>query len=570
MTEYFKAKQWAITGALEKISRRDATAQLQARGASVTSSVTTKTHFLVSVSFDPANARWLSNKETKARQYNIPIFNEAQLIAILAGEEPAAIEALSPVVEIEEIPSRDALEHFRDLVYGELTQTGWETICDLIDQIAPEDRPIVLDYLQGNLSDASTVEWVFSPHNYFWSVLQTLNPRTLPPRWLFEVLRGEDHPKLALVRVANLAGQKINATLINGLIRCTHLSHIKAVNLNDNPIPMKAWGDLLQSPLMRQPESLHLGKLKISADGAALMAHAPLQSTLTHLMLSKVELLRGAASAFFASPAWANLTFLQAHTIKSTEDVHAALAAATHIKKLTHLTWTDVNGQDASLAALLSARHLSGLRFLSLRRQQNSAVPEVALRAIAQATDMNSLEHLDIMTTYWSPIDHPGLPELLAAPHLASLKILFMSTDPQGLEALADATHLRALQHLELNNQFPGVDAWERLLTASHLDDLLELHITAALPPGFVGRLLSSDRMPRLASFALSRTHLDSDDIDALIKATHRTPLQNLHAYIHNDVSTRQLSAAVKADHLPEDFKRILNWELHQRKSNKK
>ena len=88
----FKGKTWAVTGAIPGMSRREAFEALKERGAKPTKSVSSKTDVLVSSGYTPGEHRWLSNKEIKARQNNIPIINEEQFLALLRGESLETVE----------------------------------------------------------------------------------------------------------------------------------------------------------------------------------------------------------------------------------------------------------------------------------------------------------------------------------------------------------------------------------------------------------------------------------------------------------------------------------------------
>ena len=70
---------YVITGTLERFSRDDAKARLEALGAKVTDSVSAKTTGLV-VGEDPG-----SSKLTKAQKAEVPILSEDDLVALLGG-----------------------------------------------------------------------------------------------------------------------------------------------------------------------------------------------------------------------------------------------------------------------------------------------------------------------------------------------------------------------------------------------------------------------------------------------------------------------------------------------------
>ena len=72
---------YVITGTLERMSREDATAALEALGAKVAGSVSSKTTGLV-VGEEPGGS-----KVKGAQKHGTPVLSEDELVALLGGEE---------------------------------------------------------------------------------------------------------------------------------------------------------------------------------------------------------------------------------------------------------------------------------------------------------------------------------------------------------------------------------------------------------------------------------------------------------------------------------------------------
>ena len=574
MTEYFAGKTWVITGSLKDISRREASAQLEALGAKVTGSVSSKTDFLVSAEYDPDNVRWLSNKEKKARQLNIPIFNEAQLLAALSGGTVAEIEARAPEVEDIEIAPRDALESFRELAYGGLTRSDWDEICRLVDQCPDNAVEVVVDYLEGNLpTHPEPVLWQSSVGYAYQERITFQDPRALTPHWLIETLRGDNHPKLKLVRVADFSGQKINGAPGDKLLASEHLSELRVLNLSHNPTPKKFWAKVPRSPLFKHLKYLHIGRNAFDKRISEAFAEASFSESLTHLNLEEVSFQRGAAEVFFSGDFLSGLTFLRGdHLRAGREDLHDLLACAP-IEHLRFLRWTDVLGTDEGFARLMQAGCLDGLEYLDLSCNFFS---RAACEAIARSRALASLQHFsmhDNISWRWKregeAPDLGAVSEIVRAPQLTNLRSLHLSVDNDSLGAFFEATHLDKLEHLHLACRDENPDAFERLLSAGHLSGLKSLWIAENAPSDFVGRLMRSEALPNLEDFNCYSfsTNMGDGGLMDLAAATHRANLKRFDAYHYGEISDEAAEAIRSSAHPPgspigQFIKDRLEWSL--------
>ncbi len=571
MTEYFQDKRWAITGSLKDISRREATAQLKERGAAVTGSVSSKTDFLVSVDYDPDQARYLSSKEKRARQLGIPIFNEAQLLAVLRGEDPIAVDALGTApTPLEEVSTRDALEGFRELVYGEMTDERWEEVCGLLDRCDEAALPLVVDYLQQNLpAPPEAIALDTRGHYYHLSVWDRFaDPCQLPKSWIYEILRGEQSAKFSVVRAANFAGQKLNGKSGRKILECQSLTELRALKLDNNPTPARLWHELAASTNMRHLQYLHMGRNKISPATADKLTAATFAANLRHLRLEEVTFQKDAARRLLTSPLAKGLVSLNlSKTSSQTEDLFTVLADSPCIDTLTDLHLHNVPHPLDGLATLLRSRRLGQVRAMLI------GTPEpcpALVDALAEAP-FEGIE--DLKLTRLRPYDRidpivPGVGRALAAPQMASLRTLSVDTDEEGLRGVIGATHITQLEQLHIQTNGASTETWDGMLGAPQFQQVRLLRINGPVPQGFLGRLLASDRMPLLErlyhnNFAKG---MNDDDLRGILNATHRTNLKEMRANLDRDnTSTTLLQSVVDAPHVPYHVQLDARWQIEQR-----
>jgi hypothetical protein len=563
MTEYFQSKRWAITGRLTEISRKEATAQLKERGASVTGGVTSATNFLVSGGYDPNESRFLSSKEKSARQFGIPIFNEPQLLAILAGETPDLVEELAPEKEeVVPVGTRDALEGFRELVAEELTEGTWTQICELLDRCEDRDLAVVLPYVESFVGDDGPcpVTWWDDSEAPNYHHLRLADPRSLPSHWVLEMLGGGNHPKYALARVADLRRQKIKAEIANNLLACEHLGALRALDLADNAPPNKFWKAAATLPQFAKLSFLGIGGSKINASTTSALAAAGFAQTLDTLKLDGTAFTgNGAAAALFADGAFSNLERLDVSGVKSPAGtIHYAVREATHISGLTHLAWNRVAGAAEGFGHVVAGEQFAGLTHL---RYTDRGLGRASLTAIAQARHLQSLKALTVLDTGWQTPEG-GMDDVMAATQFGGVQALTVSVDPPGLDALMRATHLESLTQLYVTFGREQSDAWELFFTAPQFRSLERLYLGGNLPAGFLGRLLASDALPAMTHLQVYGTGMTDMDLRALVGATHRSNLVELKLHSEQgEVTTPVIDTVLEAAHVPDSgLKDSLRW----------
>lgn len=564
MTEYFAGKRWAITGRLTEISRKEATAQLKELGAAVTGGVTSKTDFLVSGGYDPNETRFLSSKEKTARQRGIPIFNEPQLLAILAGDEPELIEELAPEQEVAEpVGTRDALEGFRELVHEELDEGTWARICELLDRCEARDLPVVLKYVESSLGDDGPcpVEWWSDSPSARYHRIRPIDPRALPSAWVLELLGGSDHPKFGIARVGDFRRQKIKGAIGDNLLACSHLGRLRALDLVDNAPPMKFWKAVAEAPQFAKLSYLGIGGSKLNASTTGALAAAPFVSTIDTLVLDGTSFPGTSARPFFVDGVWPRLTRLEVSYAKSPAgNLHDALRDSAHIDGLTHLIWKQVEGSASGFGRLVAAPQFASVTHLHYAARDMGTD---SLEALAGATHLRDIRQLTLLDLGYG--DGPeAMSAVLGAPQFESVEELVVSVDNAGVEALMRATHMERLRSLYVTFGREPTTAWEDLLTAPHLQGLERLHLRGRLPDGFLARFFASGALPGLKRLQIHNTSLDDDALRAIAAADHWA-LEDLDAHAGDGVTADAVKTAMSAEHLPDHgLRSALRWTLDQ------
>ena len=552
---YFKGKAWAVTGALDGMSRSDAHKALEARGARVVTSVSSKTDYLVSADYDPSEAVNFSRKELEARKHSIPIFNDAQLQALLAGEALEVVEELAPeVAPIEEVGSRDALEAFRDLLYDEPNPSTWEQLCALVDQCSAADLPIVVDYLEGNLA-----AWPEAPETWGNYARRHEMLRRLPPEWRQDVFHGVNSPKLRLIRAVDLQNAKMNGKIGAQMLECTHLESASLLDLRGNKLPGKFFKALGTSDTFRKLTHLFLGdNTWTDAQARGFNIEGSVLAGVRFVDLSNAAFKGEALQSLLEAPCWSGLESLVSTRLWSEgPDIASALLEASHMGSLSELRlgWPDELDQEALASLLADPTRAAGLRVLSLGVEVNSH----ALDTIAKSAHLSGLEVLHLPRAERSA----ALGSLLSGGRLANTRELVIPLPPEGIETLTLNPALRPRElYLRLHGAELGRAAAESLLSSALFANLESLKIESTGDETLLADIL---RRPEAASLhTLSAGIFDADAALALLEGVHLGKLQTLWGAAFEKISRRTVEAIEHASHLQPKLRETLVGHLRR------
>lgn len=561
----FKGKTWAVTGAIPGMSRREAFEALKERGAKPTKSVSSKTDVLVSSGYTPGEHRWLSNKEIKARQNNIPIINEEQFLALLRGESLETVEELAPTPKPKEtVGTTDALVGFREIVHDEPTGDTWRRICELLDKCTADDLPLVVDYLEGHLESWPITYDVRHSRYYREEALG------LPVVWRREMFQGANSPKLRLVRVANFHGAQMTGQVGLKVLGCDQLNNARLIDLGRNKLSGAFFKALRGAEHMARLTHVSLRDSTLSA-GACKGLVGDSTWTATALDCSRASCKKDGLRRLLSSPCWGSLTELYLdHTSSYGSDdreIAQALADAPHISALERLNLSyNRDMSDASFEALFGSEQLRGLVELRLNECE---LTNAQITSLAGATHLSHLRALHLSDERRT--NAASQAPLIRAPHLEGLEELTMNGSGGALEALA-ASHVRP-RDLAVARGLTE-DALQALLDSDVLRDVTRLRLTwphddaREANNALSCRVLAHPAMRGVTSLQLNNAFFTDDHLNALLNADHLGELTHLglsSPYGQTDFVSKKLArAVVKAPHLTEKLRDGLKRALRE------
>ncbi len=440
----FKGKMWAIASAVPGMSHVDVSKALQKRGARLSNTLTQRVDALVSAGYTHDKKSGFSDKELKARQYNIPIVNEAQFLALLRGETASEVEALGHAPEDNpKISLDDALTRLRGMAHEEPSYQVWQKTCKLLDQCSDEDLPMALDYIEGHLDrwpEVYAMEWGARVQQHQW--------RHLPAAWRRDMLAGRDNPRLRLVRI---------------------------INLNSTRAPASAEPQaLLGAKSLNRARMIDLGRNRPSAELLRALRSAKHLASLTHFYMGDMTLTEAACAALAGPATWS----------------------------ATHLSLRSANIESNGLAVALGGECWTHLRELNLHQQrQRNACPAQAL------ADARHIAHLETLLLDYNEISATGLKALMSTDQLANLRELNLygcRLGPAHIDALTEAHHLTHLRRLKLG-ELTTATQMNDLMNAAHLEGLQTLSFDARNNNG-VTALAASSLRPRELSITQNLT----------------------------------------------------------------
>ncbi len=359
MEHTIEGRKFCITGKLEHYTRTTAQRAIMQAGGLIAKSVGPQTDFLVV-------GQRAGSKLTKARTLGIPVIEEADLEAFLAG---AVVDVDEDIVVSGDASVRDLIGEARAALDGKPTSDTWNTIVGLVDSCAPDQLGALIDFLEPQIERWEVTpgaQWRPSKGTHLVEDAPTgwVNHipkgelRVAPWRWIVEMINKHESPKYRLLHAIHTNGMRMTSTAAAAILERDQLTNLRRFDVGETKLTKTFWRKLRTLPSTQ---------------------------TLERFAFSQID-------------------------DKAIDGVHGDH----HLQNLRELAINlSYSTRDRSLAKLLTSDLVTGLESLDL----HGTIQEGTMRAINDPTVLPHLEHLTISGGYYSQINEP-----LRAPLMQRLK----------------------------------------------------------------------------------------------------------------------------------------------------
>jgi hypothetical protein len=337
MEHTIEGKKFCITGKLEHYTRTTAQRAIMQAGGEIAKSVGPKTDFLV------VGSR-AGSKLTKARTLGIPVIEEADLEAFLAG---AIVDVDEDVVVSGDASVRDLIGEARAALDGTPDSSTWTTVVELVNACAPDQLGALVDFLEPQIA-----RWQVPP-SARWRPSKGKNLvedapggwvdgipsgelRVAPWHWIVEMVNKHESPKYRLLRAVHTTGMRMTSTAAAAVLERESLENLRSYDVGDTKLTKTFWRKLRTLPSTRSLERFAFSHLD---DKALEGVHG--DHHLENLRELKIDLSYSTRDRALAGLLTSDLvTGLEALTIRGTirEDAMRALNDPTVLPNLDHLT----------------------------------------------------------------------------------------------------------------------------------------------------------------------------------------------------------------------------------------
>jgi hypothetical protein len=244
----------ACAGRLRRISWREATRRIEAGGGEASDAMRASlTCFVEGVG--------AGSEATRARARGVLAITEAQLMVLL---EHGLVEWEEAEPFADKASFDASVAELRAIFGAAPNAHGWTRCLEIVEGCEAERLDDLLHYLHPFIAGwdkAKMGAWIcddkhplmqHAPKDIWLESLPHDELRVAPPRWVYELVQGQHHPKHAIARALSLDSFKLNGALAKNVLASPHLRALRYLDLGRaNAYPVGLYRALLTSELMR-------------------------------------------------------------------------------------------------------------------------------------------------------------------------------------------------------------------------------------------------------------------------------------------------------------------------------
>ncbi len=388
-----------ITGRMITMTKAQAAARLETVGATLRTSVSAKTTFVVVTEMG-------TSAHTLAKAMGVPLLSEQEFAALLVHK---SLEVAEPG-EAGEKSVDTLLGEVRGVMQGVPSAEMWHALVGLLDECRAEDVHILTEYIDsyiarwtddqmkgllGSNHDASTHEW----WHYRSDVEGEL--RVAPEHWVGQMQQGVDSPKFKIVRALDLTHAKMTSTAIIKILNHPHLAQLHILELPLRLVPSMS----LIEALCAHPTLTHLkiGKVDDRTE-AAFKKYGPKPGRLETLDICKLDAVYSShvnesVQTSFSSPYFDSITSLYLSDLYYDSTVFQCMLDGSLFPNVNHVHFFSGSKLCSSIKKTLESPWAAkNLERLSARTLHYNARNEPQWIEIFQVDFAGRLDELDLST----------------------------------------------------------------------------------------------------------------------------------------------------------------------------
>ncbi|MDF1663512.1 MAG: protein kinase, partial [Planctomycetota bacterium] len=342
-----------------------------------------------------------------------------------------------------------------------------------------------------------------------------------------QISQLKETPELSRIRKLTFEGRPLSSDFLDLLIRSSHLTGLKVLELRECKVSVKTMKKLMGSSNIMGLESFALEETELATDAIKLLARAQDWTGLKSLSLARNTL--GAEGVKLLSKA-SCLKTLEELNLESNglhkDDVEVLLSSKKGLKQLRALNLNDNHIGPDGCEVLAQSETLKSLSKLNLDGNQIGAA---GAEHIIQS---QFLKKLDTLYLEHNELGVEGAKILASAEDHAQLKHLTLGANAlgdDGVSALAESQFFKDLEHLDLGANTIGAEGALSLAACVALDNLktLNLNLNSIREKG-VQALANAESLENLETLNLYLNQINDAGLEALVGSSSIQSLKSL------------------------------------------